>query len=100
MAADQRVTVIATFVPHGGHEGDVEQILRAMVGPSRAEAGCEAYDLYRSETGFALYERYRDADALDHHRGTEHYTAYRAAIADHLAEPIGVSRLQALDTVG
>ena len=44
-----------------------------------------------------LFERYSDGDALQHHRETDHYKAYRAKIVDYLAEPIGVLVLDAVD---
>lgn len=100
MSEEQPVIVIASFVPKAGHEGDVERILQGMVAPSRAESGCETYDLYRTEGGFTLFERYGSSADLDHHRATDHYIAYRAAVADHLAEDIGVSRLSEVDVAG
>lgn len=100
MSTQQPVIVIATFVPAEGHEQDVERILRGMVAPSRAEEGCRTYDLYRTEDGFTLFEHYVSSAALDHHRGTEHYVAYRAAIAEHLSRDIGVSRLSEVDVAG
>ena len=98
------VIVFASFTPTSGQEGEVEEILRGMVGPTRDEPGNETYDLYK-KTGdgpasFHLFERYIDADALQAHRETEHYKAYRAKIADHLAEPIGVAVLAAVDAQG
>ncbi len=102
--ADNTVIVFASFSPSPGREGEVEEILRGMVTPTREEPGNEIYDLYR-KTGdgpasFHLFERYVDADALQAHRETGHYKAYRARIADHLAAPIGVVVLEAVDARG
>lgn len=97
MGNDNGVVVLASFRPKDGQSDDVEKILQGMVAPSRAEAGCERYDLYRGPSGFHLFERYRDGAALDAHRDTDHYRAYRAAIADHLAEDIGVLKLEPID---
>lgn len=100
MSTHQPICVIATFVPVAGHESDVERILRGMIAPSRAEKGCRTYDLYRTDDGFTLFESYGGSAELDFHRGTDHYLAYRSAIAGHLAQDIGVSRLSEVNVAG
>lgn len=98
--ADASITVFASFVPKAGQEKDIEQVLRGMVAPTRNEPGCRRYDLYRAAegaAGFHLFEIYADRAALDAHRATEHYKAYRARITDLLAEPIKVNVLSGLD---
>lgn len=97
MTNDGPRIVFASFRPADGHEGDVEKVLRGMVEPSRAEPGCEVYDLYRSDRGYHLFERYHNQEALDAHRATDHYQHYRAAIGDLLAEPIDVVVLTEVD---
>ncbi len=100
------VLVFASFQPKAGEDGKVEAILRGMVAPTRAEPGNEIYDLFKKKdaegeaTSFHLIEKYTDGDALQAHRETEHYKAYRAVIVDHLAEPISVVVLDALDAKG
>ncbi len=91
------VAVFATFRPKPGET--------AMVGPTRDEAGNITYDLYREtaqgtgETTFHIFERYRDQEALQTHRDSAHYKAYRAAIGEHLAEPISVTVLDVINAV-
>ena len=97
------VVVFASFSPKPGQEGAVETILRGMVGPTRGEPGNRVYDLYKANgtpATFHLFERYADQAAVEAHRATAHYKAYRAAIADLLAEPIGVKILGGLDVKG
>ena len=100
------VIVFASFSPNPGQEGEVEKILRGMVEPTRAEPGNQIYDLYKKTAEsdgsptFHFFERYTDADALQAHRETDHYKAYRARIMDYLSEPIGVVVLDAVDAVG
>ena len=97
------VVVFASFSPKPGQEDAVEKILRGMTGPTRAEPGNRVYDLYRAGQGtpsFHLFERYVDQAAVEAHRVTAHYKAYRAAIADLLAEPIGVKILAGIDVKG
>jgi quinol monooxygenase YgiN len=92
------VTVFASFLPRPGNEPDVEKILRAMTAPTRSEPGNRIYDLYKDAQGaFHLFELYVDQAAVEAHRATAHYKAYRAAIADLLAEPIAVKMLTGLD---
>jgi quinol monooxygenase YgiN len=95
------VSVIATFLPKTGEESNVESVLRGMIAPTRAEPGCERYELYRvgdQPLAFVLFEMYTGQAALEAHRNTAHYKFYRARIADLLSEPIKVQLLQVLDT--
>ncbi len=79
----------------------MEAILRGMVVSTRREPGCLQYDLYRTgaagTAAFCLIERYADQAAIESHRETPHYKSYRANIAELLAQPIEVTRLEALD---
>jgi quinol monooxygenase YgiN len=96
----ERVSVIASFFPKAGKESEVEQTLRGMISPTRAEPGCERYELYQSAESppsFHLFEIYRDQAALAAHRETAHYKSYRARIAELLTEPIKVLLLHALN---
>lgn len=94
------VLVFATFHPLEGKEQEVLEILAPMLEHTRLEPGNEVYDLYRSggdSPVLHLFERYSDAAALEAHRASDHYKAYRAAIPDLLAEPIGVLVLNEVD---
>lgn len=94
------ISVVATFSPKEGQGFAVEQILRGMIQPTRAEPGCQRYDLFKStaaEAKFVLIEAYDGQSALEAHRETVHYKSYRARIMDLLKEPIGVVVLETLD---
>jgi quinol monooxygenase YgiN len=96
----QPVHVIATFAPRDGHAEAVEALLRGMVAPSRAEPGCWQYDLFRTQgtpAAFVIAESYANPAALEAHRRTAHYQAYRAGMGDLLDAPIQVQLLTALD---
>jgi len=84
------LAVTALFVPKPDARDDVGRVLRAMVEPTRGEAGCLQYDLYEHENGFQLFERCSDREAITAHQATDHYRAYRLAVADLLEEPIQV----------
>jgi quinol monooxygenase YgiN len=46
-----------------------------------------------NEETFHLFEIYDGKEALEFHRGTEHYKNYRANIVQHLIKPIEVKVL-------
>lgn len=59
-----------------GREKDLEQVLMAMLEPTRAEAGCILYVLHEDmeQPGtFLFYEKFQNAAALEAHRSTAHY---------------------------
>jgi quinol monooxygenase YgiN len=91
--------VFASFTPHPDRIAELRAALDLMIEHSRSEPGCEVYDLYESDAGerLHLFERYVDAEALEAHRATDHYKAYRAKLPDLLASPIEVAVLTELD---
>ncbi|MEO8307975.1 MAG: putative quinol monooxygenase [Pseudomonadota bacterium] len=95
-------TIIARFQPKPGKEQQVENTLREMVPQTRREPGCLRYDFFRTSDvsggGFCLIERYTDQAAIEAHRATTHYIAYRASIMDLLSAPIDVAILEPLDS--
>ena len=71
--------VIAQYRARAGEEGRVEQGLRKMVEPTRAEPGNLDYQVFRDPgqpAVFVLFERYADAAAFDAHRASPHFTAW------------------------
>ncbi|HEX5936234.1 MAG TPA: putative quinol monooxygenase [Actinomycetota bacterium] len=98
---DGPVSVFASFRPREGSEYPLRTLLAWMVEHTRAEPGCERYDLYEERDGngaLHLFERYRDQEALEAHRASDHYIEYRRQVADLLAQPIGVVVLDPIDT--
>jgi quinol monooxygenase YgiN len=84
------IHVIARLVAKPEHRAEVEQALVPLVAGSRAEPGNRQYDLFVAADGapvFHVVETYADAAALQAHRDSAHYRAFRAAIADALAAP-------------
>lgn len=107
------VTIFATFTPKPGSEPAALDVLRNVLAPTRAEPGCLRFDLFVStDSGgpvtFHLYEIFESADAIDVHRRTVHYLAYRAEIEPLLevpphavrVAPFGVVPPPACDTDG
>ena len=68
-----------------GREEKLADQLRALVAPTRSEAGCLAYELHRDPQNpgkFMFYERFKSQAALDEHLASAHFksfVAYRAA---------------------
>lgn len=67
-------------------EENLAEQLRALVAPTRAEAGCLTYELHRdpqNPSKFMFYERFRSQAALDEHLASPYFkafVAYRAAL--------------------
>jgi quinol monooxygenase YgiN len=94
------VSIIATFIPKPGKEKQVEEILRGMIAPSRAEAGNQRYELHSgtlSSAMFVLIEMYKDEAAVEAHRAGEYYKAFRERIPEFLSEPIKIQLLRSID---
>ncbi len=71
--------VIARYRARSGEEHRVEEALRKMVEPTRAEPGNLDYQVFRdpSQPGvFVLFERYADESAFDAHRASPHFTTW------------------------
>jgi len=92
--------VFVRFFPKPQHVARVRELLEWMVVNTRAEPGCLVYNLYEGadpeKAIFCLVERYRDDDALQAHRETDHYKAYRSEIMELLESPIEVNILKVI----
>lgn len=98
------VSVHAVVTPKPEHLAEVEAELRVMARASRQEEGNLRYDLARERTGSGvrlhISERYRDEAAVQAHRDSAHYRAYRAKVGSWLVEPPQVSVLEEVDVAG
>lgn len=102
MAEENPVTVIARFTPTPESAGRLRGLLKGMVAPTRAEAGCHSYDLFATQgdgAEFVLVECYQDSSALAAHRASTHYRNYRAQLPELLASPISVTVLAPVDAL-
>lgn len=62
-----------------GREEELAGLLKALVGPTRAEPGCLGYELNVSSEkpgSFLFYEKFADQAALDAHVGSPHFQAF------------------------
>lgn len=68
--------VIAQYRVRADAEARVEEALRKMTGPTRAEPGNLDYQVFRDPRDpslFVLFERYTDESAFDAHRASPHF---------------------------
>ena len=73
--------VIATFHARPGSEQELLEILSGLIAPTRAEAGCRMYELWRNRNDPAeltFVEEWESDEALAAHAGSEHIRDARA----------------------
>lgn len=73
------LTVIARLKARNGCEEQLDELLRSLVGPTRAERGCIAYDLHRSheDSGlFIFYETWESRPLWEDHMEAPHLVAF------------------------
>jgi len=93
------LTVIATMRAQAGKEAELHDHLMALVGHTRAEAGCIDYDLHRLQDDpsvFVMYENWTDRAELDKHLQMPYMRAFGEALPSLLRSPL---ELQLLDTL-
>jgi len=94
----QPFTAIATLIAKPGQQDALEQHLRALVEPTRAEAGCGQYDLHQdlsNPLAFYMIEQWSSDEALQAHDDSAHIQNFRAKASDFL-EHFELKRLRTL----
>jgi len=89
------LVVIASMKAKSGKEGELAEVLKKFVAPTRREGGCIQYDLHvdNSDPGsFAFYERWKDEAALEAHLKTPHITSGFAAMTPLLASAASIMK--------
>jgi|ERR1022692_3088277 quinol monooxygenase YgiN len=88
-----KVQVIARFVAREGRESQLRALLEGMLAPTRAESGCELYELYESDSSgrFYLYEIWGSQAALDRHMATPHFKRLKQTGGELVREPFEVN---------
>lgn len=82
------VKIVAVLTAKPGKAEALAALLDGMLAPSRGEAGCLRYDLWRDQANverFVLDELYVDDAAIAAHRETAHFRDYLSKIGE-LAE--------------
>jgi quinol monooxygenase YgiN len=88
-----KVHVIARFVAREGKESQLRALLQGMLAPTRAESGCESYELYESDSKgrFYLNETWESQAVLDRHMATPHFERLKKTGAELVKEPFEVN---------
>ncbi|RAU43838.1 MULTISPECIES: putative quinol monooxygenase [unclassified Pseudomonas] len=89
------LTLIATLIAKGGLDGELEQTLQGLQGPSRAEADCIQYDFHRDAEQprtFHMIEQWRTEAALTAHEATPHFQA-ALPIIERAAEKLTFTKM-------
>mgnify|MGYP004004602001 CR=1 FL=1 len=75
------ITKQVTFIAKDECITELNNLLITMVEASRAEVGCELYDIYQMKdqpTTFVVVETWENESALDGHKVSAHYKHYKA----------------------
>jgi quinol monooxygenase YgiN len=90
------VRVIARSVARKGREDQLRELLRGMLAPTQAEAGCRLYELFESgaKGRFYFYEIWESQAALDQHAASPHFNHLQQKIGELVQEPFDVNILQ------
>jgi quinol monooxygenase YgiN len=73
------LVLAVNWLAHAGHEKEVAVVFSKLQAASRQEPGCLLYMVHRHTDDprrFFIYERYRDAAALEAHRNSPHFQEY------------------------
>lgn len=88
------------FVVREGMEGEAEKALRAVLGPTREEAGCVKIEAFRALRGgrvFYIHSTWKDEGAFEYHASLPHTLRFIERM-DELAErEFDVTRTEKLD---
>lgn len=85
------VRVIARFHALPGKEEELAGVLEKLIEPTRGEAGCRTYELWRNRadpSDFTFVEEWVSEEALASHGETEHIQNGRKAMRDLIAAPV------------
>jgi quinol monooxygenase YgiN len=86
--------LFARFHARPGQRGAVERALLEVRGPTRAEAGCLAHDVFRSVRDpdeLYVHSRWRDREAFEQHVALPHALRFVASVEPLLDHRLAVS---------
>jgi quinol monooxygenase YgiN len=97
---NKQITTIARLKAKPGAEARLEEVLKSLVEPTRAESGCIDYTMHRDleEPGvYYFYDNWRSQEDLDAHFEMPYMKRVVEIAPDILAEPLKLIRLERLD---
>lgn len=83
------ITKKVTFIAKEGCVEEMKALLKTMVDASKAEDGCELYEIFQTKaepSKFVVIETWRDDAALKGHQQSAHYAHYKANFEPFCAE--------------
>jgi quinol monooxygenase YgiN len=88
-----KVDVMVRFVAREERETQLRTLLQGMLTPTRAESGCELYELYESDSRgrFYLCETWESQAALDRHMATPHFKRLKQTGGELVEEPFEIN---------
>jgi quinol monooxygenase YgiN len=83
-----KLDLIVRFVAREGKENQLRALLQGVLTPTRAESGCESYELYESDSSGRFYqcETWESQAALDRHMATPHFKHLKQTGAELVKE--------------
>ncbi len=100
MADSTDLIVIASAKAKLGHTKELEQALREVAEPTRAQPGCVLFSLYRSAENPSViigFERWASREDHERHLQGAHVQRLMSAMNDLLVEPPQISSYEIVD---
>ncbi len=93
------IGIVATITIKDGENAGFEAAAKKLVAAVRAnEPDCSLYALHKKdENTYVFMERYADWDAVEHHRGTEHFKTLGRAMGPFMAGAPDVLRMEEVE---
>lgn len=91
----QKLHVIARMVAKADRAEELRELLAGLIEPTRAEAGCVMYALWRNRENaneFTFVEIWESEQALNKHLATPHLQHAIGRLGDLLAEPLSLGK--------
>lgn len=91
------LAVVATIKVKEGHEAQFEEVAKKLVAEVNAnEPGCQLYTLNKGDDPqtYVFMECYADQDAVEAHRGSDHFRTLGREMGAHMDGPPEILRLQ------
>ena len=93
------IFIFARFHARDGKEEEVAAALRAVIGPTRAEAGCRSVEAFHSNRDprlFFIHSHWRDEAAFETHATLPHTKQFIERVAALIDHPLDINRTQRL----
>ncbi len=90
-----KIRIIARFIAKPGKESELRILLGSLVAPSRAEKGCEYYELFESNTAGRFYfnELWTSWEDIEAHGSTPPFQKFAEQVNPLLTEEFEVNFL-------